>query len=43
MPEIPLTGGTASDAFVIAGGMLIGLALLGAWIHRRRRPRDSPI
>ncbi len=43
MPEIPLTGGTARDAFVIAGGMLIGLALLGAWIHRRRRPRDSPI
>lgn len=43
MPEIPLTGGTASDAFVVVGGILIGLALLGAWIHRRRRPRDSPI
>lgn len=43
MPEIPLTGGTASDAFVVVGGILLGLALLGAWIHRRRRPRDSPI
>ena len=36
-PVLPLTGGMGADTFLIAGGILLTLALGGALIHRRRR------
>lgn len=36
-PRLPLTGGVGSDSFLIAGGLLLALAVAGALIHRRRK------
>ncbi|MDT0115805.1 LPXTG cell wall anchor domain-containing protein [Microbacterium sp. PRF11] len=36
-PTLPLTGGIGSDSFLLAGGLLLALAVAGAVIHRRRK------
>jgi LPXTG-motif cell wall-anchored protein len=36
-PTLPLTGGVGSDSFLLAGGLLLALAVAGAVIHRRRK------
>ncbi|KQR21209.1 DUF7933 domain-containing protein [Microbacterium sp. Leaf151] len=41
-PVLPLTGGVGADAFVIAGGLLLALTVVGAVIHRRRRGGSLP-
>ncbi|MCJ1709487.1 LPXTG cell wall anchor domain-containing protein [Microbacterium sp. VKM Ac-2923] len=41
-PVLPLTGGVGADTFVIAGGLLLALAVAGALIHRRRRGGSLP-
>lgn len=41
-PVLPLTGGVGADAFVIAGGLLLALTVVGALIHRRRRGGSLP-
>lgn len=38
-PTLPLTGGPSSDAFLLGGLMVLGLALALAVWHRRRRAR----
>lgn len=38
-PDLPLTGGLGTDAFLLVGGGLLALAGLGGWIHRRRAHR----
>lgn len=35
-PVLPLTGGTSADAFLLAGGAMLALAVAGALIRRRR-------
>ncbi|WP_194948670.1 collagen binding domain-containing protein [Actinomyces trachealis] len=37
VPVLPLTGGMGADAFLISGGALGALAILGAVLRRRRR------
>jgi hypothetical protein len=41
-PVLPLTGGVGADTFVIAGGLLLALTVVGAVIHRRRRGGSLP-
>lgn len=41
-PVLPLTGGVGGDAFLIAGGLLLALAVAGATIHRRRKGGRAP-
>lgn len=36
-PTLPLTGGMGADAFLIAGGLLLALAIGGAVVQRRRK------
>lgn len=38
-PELPLTGGLASDWFLILGGIALLAGVLGAAVHRERRRR----
>ncbi len=39
--SLPLTGGPSADAFLIAGGATIAVALVAALIARRRRRQES--
>lgn len=39
VPDLPLTGGMSTDAFLLGGGGLLALAGLGGFIHRRRSLR----
>lgn len=39
VPDLPLTGGMSTDAFLLSGGGLLALAGLGGFIHRRRSLR----
>lgn len=41
-PRLPLTGGMGADAFVLAGGLLLALAVAGAVISRRRKGGSLP-
>jgi len=41
MPALPLTGGLGSDSFLLGGGGLFALALLGILLAQRRRRRTS--
>lgn len=38
---LPLTGGMSADLFLFAGGVLLALALLAAYVYARRRPRKG--
>lgn len=41
-PALPLTGGTSADAFLLAGGALLILALVGGVLHAWRRKDVGP-